>query len=124
MAQPCLIYLHAISLVAHGTTEMMQPCLLHLHTISLVENIEGFHKGGRSKEMNAMMGKSNWRGGRTACLLHRGVKAKRTVDEPDVVVDRLWDADLHTGTKEMTHLSVLHTGTKEMTHLSVPRTAL
>ena len=42
--QPCLIYLHVISLVAgkeskqpeHGTKEMMQRCLIYLHVISLV----------------------------------------------------------------------------------------
>ena len=46
MVQPCLTYLHLISLVAQavarltsvsiGLKEMMQPCLTYLHLISLV----------------------------------------------------------------------------------------
>ena len=44
MKQPCLIYLHGISLVGRGrlhrnrfgTQEMKQPCLLYLHVTTLV----------------------------------------------------------------------------------------
>ena len=46
--QPCLIYLHVISLAAAlpqrrlhtgPTKEMVQPCLIYLHVISLVAHL-------------------------------------------------------------------------------------
>ena len=61
ITQPCLLHLHAISLVPHGTEpcrteEMMQPWLLHLQAISLARQelrMTSFRHPGCSRQAAA-----------------------------------------------------------------------